>query len=94
MNQTLFLCISAFFVIAALVAAEAEEMLGSLIALSTFGILLAIVFAVLQAPDVALTQAIVNSGLVTSIFLVAYSQTSKEKNATPLRDDEEERYDP
>jgi len=41
------------------------------------GVLMATVFALLRAPDVALTQAIINSGLVTSLLLVAYSQTRK-----------------
>ncbi len=73
----LFVFLSLFLVITALVSAEAEEMLSAVVALSIFGVLLAILFAVLQAPDVALTQAIINSGLVTSLFLVAYSQTGK-----------------
>ncbi|NCC96726.1 MAG: DUF4040 domain-containing protein [Synergistales bacterium] len=77
MSIGLFVFLSLFLVITALVASEAEEMLSAVIALSVFGVLLAILFAILQAPDVALTQAIINSGLVTSLFLVAYSQTGK-----------------
>ncbi len=77
MSIGLFVFLSLFLVVTALVASEAEEMLSAVIALSVFGVLLAILFAILQAPDVALTQAIINSGLVTSLFLVAYSQTGK-----------------
>lgn len=77
MNSVFFAFLSSFLVVAAIVAAEAEEMLSAVIALSVFGALLAILFAILRAPDVALTQAIINSGLVTSLFLVAYSQTGK-----------------
>ncbi|MFP4483123.1 MAG: Na(+)/H(+) antiporter subunit B [Thermovirgaceae bacterium] len=71
-----FLC--GFLVLTAVVAAEIEDILSAVISLSVFGILLAIAFAILQAPDVALTQAVINSGLVTSLFLVAYSQTEKQ----------------
>ena len=78
-----------FLVLAALAASEARDMLSAVIALSVFGILLAIVFALLQAPDVALTQAVVNSGLVTSLFLVAYSQTRKRPPRGPSRKDED-----
>ncbi|SMG34117.1 Na(+)/H(+) antiporter subunit B [Dethiosulfovibrio salsuginis] len=85
MTIELFVFLSAFLVLTALVSAEAEEMLSAVIALSIFGVMLAILFAVLQAPDVALTQAIINSGLVTSLFLVAYSQTGK-KGDDPDRD--------
>ncbi|KUK57097.1 MAG: hypothetical protein XD80_1582 [Synergistales bacterium 53_16] len=72
-----FLC--GFLALTAVVAAEIEDILSAVISLSVFGILLAIAFAILQAPDVALTQAVINSGLVTSLFLVAYSQTEKQQ---------------
>lgn len=85
MTIELFVFLAAFLVLTAIVSAEAEEMLSAVIALSIFGVMLAILFAVLQAPDVALTQAIINSGLVTSLFLVAYSQTGK-KGDDPDRD--------
>jgi multicomponent Na+:H+ antiporter subunit B len=78
-----------FLIFTALTAAEAKDMLSAVIALSVFGILLAILFALLQAPDVALTQAVVNSGLVTSLFLVAYSQTRKKYKRTAPRKDED-----
>ncbi len=78
-----FLCL--FLVVTAVTAAEASDMLSAVIALSVFGVLMATLFVILQAPDVALTQAIINSGLVTSLFLVAYSQTQK-RGDDPDRD--------
>ena len=78
-----FLCL--FLVVRAVTAAEASDMLSAVIALSVFGVLMATLFVILQAPDVALTQAIINSGLVTSLFLVAYSQTQK-RGDDPDRD--------
>ena len=74
-----------FIVISALVAIELEDTLSSIISLTVFGVLLAIAFAILQAPDVALTQAVVNSGLVTSFFIVAYSRTQKDYIDRPTR---------
>lgn len=79
-----FLCL--FLIVAAVTAAEAD-VLSAVIALSTFAILMAIVFVILQAPDVALTQAVINSGLVTSLFLVAYSQTQKKGDEPDGKDD-------
>jgi multicomponent Na+:H+ antiporter subunit B len=70
-----FVCV--FLALTALVASEASDILSAVISLSVFGVLMAMVFVILQAPDVALTQAVINSGLVTSFFLVAYSQTQK-----------------
>lgn len=77
MSITFFTFLAAFLIVTALTASEARDILSAVIALSVFGILMAIIFVILQAPDVALTQAIINSGLVTSLFLVAYSQTQK-----------------
>ncbi|HPD98037.1 MAG TPA: DUF4040 domain-containing protein [Synergistales bacterium] len=66
-----------FLVATAVVASSIGDILSSVIALSVFGILLATAFAIMQAPDVALTQAVINSGIVTALFLVAFSQTEK-----------------
>ncbi len=66
-----------FILLTAAVAVFLEDLLSSFISLSVMGVLMATVFALLRAPDVALTQAIINSGLVTSLLLVAYSQTRK-----------------
>lgn len=85
MSMPFLVFLYGFLAATALVAALIDDILSSVIALSVFGVLLAIVFAVLQAPDVALTQAVINSGLVTSLFLVAYSQT--EKGELPPRED-------
>jgi multicomponent Na+:H+ antiporter subunit B len=71
-----FVCF--FLILTALVASEIKDILSAVISLSVFSVLLAIAFVVLQAPDVALTQAVISSGLITSLFLVAYSQTQKE----------------
>ena len=82
-----FLC--AFIILAAIVAVELTDTLSSIISLTVFGILLAIVFVIFQAPDVALTQAVINSGLVTSLFLVAYSRT--QTNICEISDNQEQK---
>ncbi len=89
MSMPFLVFLYGFLVTTALVAALIDDILSSVIALSVFGILMAIVFAILQAPDVALTQAVINSGLITSLFLVAYSQT--EKGEQPPREDRHDR---
>lgn len=77
MSMPFLVFLYGFLIATAVVAALIDDILSAVIALSVFGILMAIIFAVLQAPDVALTQAVINSGLLTSLFLVAYSQTEK-----------------
>ncbi|HBG13792.1 MAG TPA: multidrug resistance protein [Synergistaceae bacterium] len=76
-----------FLIATALVISAIGDILSAVITLSVFGILLATAFAILQAPDVALTQAVINSGIVTALFLVAFSQTER----PPCYDKEEEK---
>ncbi len=84
MSEPLLAFFYFFILVTAFVAVFLEDLLSSFIALSVTGVLMATVFALLRAPDVALTQAIINSGLVTSLLLVAYSQTRR----TPLPSEE------
>ena len=77
MNEYLLAFLYFFILLTAVVAVFLDDLLSSFISLSVTGVLMATVFALLRAPDVALTQAIINSGLVTSLFLVAYSRTQR-----------------
>jgi multicomponent Na+:H+ antiporter subunit B len=76
-TSLLLVLLYVFILLTAGVAVFLEDLLSSFISLSVTGVLMATAFALLRAPDVALTQAIINSGLVTSLLLVAYSQTRK-----------------
>ncbi|WP_198470088.1 hydrogenase subunit MbhD domain-containing protein [Acetomicrobium sp. S15 = DSM 107314] len=78
MNISFYALICGFLVLTAAVASEIEDILSAVISLSVFSVLLVIAFVILQAPDVGLTQAVISSGLITSLFLVAYSQTKKQ----------------
>jgi uncharacterized MnhB-related membrane protein len=74
--QDLFLV---FFFILALVAIELKDLLHSVIILGGASIVLAIVFYMLQAPDIAITQATVGAGISTVLFVIAISRTSREE---------------
>ena len=77
MSLSFMIFLYVFLIATALVISAINDILSAVITLSVFGILLATAFAILQAPDVALTQAVINSGIVTALFLVAFSQTEK-----------------
>jgi uncharacterized MnhB-related membrane protein len=74
--QDLFLV---FFFILALVAIELKDLLHSVIILGGASIVLALVFYMLQAPDIAITQATVGAGISTVLFVIAISRTSREE---------------
>lgn len=70
----------------ALIAVKFKDILSSIISLSIMGFLITISFVIMQAPDVALTQAVINSGLVTALYLVAFSRTNKAYYKSPDTD--------
>jgi len=63
------ICIA--MVILALVAIESKRLLVSVIMLSAVGLLSVVLFVMMKAPDVAITEASVGAGLTTAIFLLS-----------------------
>lgn len=53
----------------ALMAIESKKMLNSIIFLSITSLLSVVEFVIMKAPDVAITQAVIGSGLMTSLFV-------------------------
>ncbi|MCQ2558070.1 MAG: DUF4040 domain-containing protein [Oscillospiraceae bacterium] len=58
-------------VVSAIVATNAKKMLSSIIALGVTGIFAAAAFLIMQAPDVAISEAAVGAALTPLIFIVA-----------------------
>ncbi len=65
----LFLVVCAFFAIIA------KTVLNAVIYMSVFSALLAVVFVIMQAPDVAMVEAVIGAGLVTALYVVALNKT-------------------
>lgn len=64
-----------FVVGAAVATALLRDVLASIIAFSVFSLGIAIVWVVLGAPDVGLTEAAVGAGVMTILFVVTLVQT-------------------
>ena len=60
-----------------LAAVSLRDLLHAVIVLAGADAALAVVFYLLAAPDIAITQAAVGSGLTTIIFLVAIYKTRR-----------------
>ena len=58
-------------------AALSKDLLKSVIFLSTSSLCTALIFLLLNAPDIAITKAAVESGLTTAIFIVAIQKTAR-----------------
>lgn len=63
--------VSVLLVVLSFLAVNAKKMLDSIIYLSVVSMLAVVAFALMKAPDVAITEAVIGSGLITSVFLFA-----------------------
>ena len=68
-----------FMFVLYLVAIELRDLLYSVIVLAGGSITLAVIFYMLQAPDIAITQAAVGAGITTVLFVIAISRTRRKE---------------
>jgi uncharacterized MnhB-related membrane protein len=65
----------AVLVVLVIIAIELKDLLYSVIVLAGASSILALLFFLLQAPDIAITQFVAEAGVSTAIFVVAISRT-------------------
>ncbi len=64
-------------VLFAYLAVRSRDLLFSVIFLSVTSLSTALLFFLLQAPDIAMTEAAVNAGIVTLIYIIAIKKTRR-----------------
>jgi len=73
--------IVSIFVILMLIAAIAacifRDLLGAVIAACVVSLIAAVLFYLLQAPDVAMAEAAIGAALVTAVFVIAIIRTKR-----------------
>ena len=65
----LSLFISVLLLVLAFLAINAKSLIKSVMLISSLSMLSVIAFVIMRAPDVAVTEAVIGSGLVTSLFV-------------------------
>ena len=70
-----------FLISIALVVASLRDTLAATVVFAAYSLGMAILWVVLQAPDVALTEAAVGAGVTTSLLLVTISKTGRQGGA-------------
>ena len=65
--------------ILAVVIVELKNLLYAAIVLGGESVVLAVIFYMLKAPDIAITQAAVGAGISTMLFVFAISKTRREE---------------
>jgi uncharacterized MnhB-related membrane protein len=68
-----------FLFVLCIVAIELKNLLYAVITLAGAGIVLAVIFYMLKAPDIAITQAVVCAGVATVLYVIAISRTRREE---------------
>lgn len=68
-----------FVVVACFIACHLRDLLYAVLVLAGASVGLSIVFYMLQAPDVAITNAAVYGGIATVLYVVAISRTKREE---------------
>ncbi|OHD79770.1 MAG: hypothetical protein A3J97_05140 [Spirochaetes bacterium RIFOXYC1_FULL_54_7] len=83
MTSWIVLFISVLLVMMALAAVFSRSLASAIIILSTLSLFAALLFVLVAAPDVAITEAAIGSALTTVVFVLALYRT---KDA-PMADD-------
>ncbi len=60
-----------------------KDLLAAALAAGFFSFLISLEFYILQAPDVAISQAAIGAGLTTAIFVIAIRATTRFEEDTP-----------
>lgn len=68
-------------IVAAIFAVVLRDLLAAVLSATAMSVLLAMEFYMLHAPDVAIAEAAVGTGVVLAIFIFAISKTKREEEA-------------
>lgn len=71
--------LGAFMLVVSILAIEAKQVINSVIYLSLLSLLAVVGFALMNAPDVAITEAVIGSGLVTALFVFTLLGVNKQR---------------
>jgi uncharacterized MnhB-related membrane protein len=63
-----------------LAVVELKDLIHAIIVMAAADAVLAVIFYLLAAPDIAITQAAVGSGLTAVMFMIAISRTKRSEN--------------
>jgi multicomponent Na+:H+ antiporter subunit B len=77
MSLALELLVLAFVVVTALATAFLRDVLASVVVFGAYSLGMAMLWVLLRAPDVGLTEAAVGAGVMTPLFLLAIVKTKR-----------------
>lgn len=78
MNTVIIATFGVIMVAAAFLAIYQKSLLSAIIVAGAISLLASVIYIVLAAPDVAMTEAAIGSGLTTIVFLYALNKVRKQ----------------
>jgi uncharacterized MnhB-related membrane protein len=79
LNQGIIILMGAAMVVSAALSMFVKDLVSSVIAVGVVSLFASIIYLLLQAPDLAMTEAAIGAGLSTLIFLYALHKTKDEE---------------
>ncbi len=76
-NQIIQYLILTGIAISAILVIKSKDLFASVIYLAATSLMLAVEFYILQAPDVAIAEAVVGAGMSTAIYIIAIHKTNR-----------------
>ena len=76
--EIISIVVGVIMVIFAFLALHSKKLINSVIYLSIISLLAVVSFMLMKAPDVAITEAVIGSGLVTALFVFTLFSRKKE----------------
>lgn len=73
----IFIVLSIVLVLSALISFFLRDLLASIISFSVFGLVMTVLFYILDAPDVAIAEAAIGAALTVCIFVIAIRMTRR-----------------
>jgi len=75
--EILLSIVSVFLLVIAFMAVNAKKLIHSVLYLSALSMISVVAFVLLKAPDVAITEAVIGSGIITALFVFTLLSVEK-----------------
>ena len=79
MTNIFIIVLGVIMIIAAFVAIYQKNLLSAIVSAGVISLLASVIYLLLAAPDVAMTEAAIGSGLTTIVFLYTLNKIRKQK---------------
>lgn len=77
MSQVFNALILIFLIVSAIAVEHTKDLLSAIIIFTSYSLMMSVLWLMLRAPDVALTEAAIGAGVTTLLFLALLAKTER-----------------